>query len=108
MVRNGVPVPIHWHIIVQVGPRRLVRLVLDPWWWWFMVIAGLALPIRRAGGGFASPTEVNAAKIFTASSLISFSIILRDVLKLVQAIVVMKMNSRIKYFVYLISCTTFT
>ena len=55
---------------------------------------------RRAGGGFASPAKVNAAKIFTALSLISSSIIFRDVLKLVQAIV-MEMNSRVKY---LISC----
>jgi len=43
---------------------------------------------RRAGGGFASPAKVNAAKSSTASSLIPSSIILRDILKLVQAIVV--------------------
>lgn len=46
MVRNGVSVPIHWHVFVQVGPRRVLLLP----WWWFMVIAGLAPPIRKGEG----------------------------------------------------------
>ena len=47
MVRNGVSVPIHWHVFVQVRPRRVVRLVLDPWWWWlFTVIAGLQCLVK--------------------------------------------------------------
>ena len=74
--------------------------------------ATLALPIRKGAGEQVGVLhrrlKSSVAMSFTASSLISSSIILRDVLKLVQAIVVIKMNSRIKYFVYLILCTAFT
>ena len=62
--------------------------------------ATVALLIRKGEGEQVGvlhrQLKVNAAKSFTASSLIPSSIILRDILKLVQAIV-MKMNSRIKY-----------
>ena len=50
MVRNGVSVPIYWHIFVQVGPRRVVPLVLDP-----MVVVygdcGASSPDKKKGAG---------------------------------------------------------
>ena len=96
MVRNGVSVPVRWHVFVQVRPTaRFDSSSTHGGGGGGLCDCGAGSPDkkRRAGGGFASPTKVNAAKSFTASSLIPSSMILRDILKLVQSIVVMEMNS---------------
>jgi hypothetical protein len=60
MVRNGVSVPIHWHVFVQVGPppRDSTPMVV------VYGDCGASSPDkkrgRRAGGGFVSPAKVNA------------------------------------------------